>query len=92
MNNPMGPLWQYMGQQQPVQSPQANRNTYAMALERKRKRQQAKIDTRQQKAQILPMGPPQQMQPFSNFLADNMQSRQQAVGMMPMSVAMRARS
>jgi hypothetical protein len=89
MNNPMGPLWQQMGQQQPAQP---TRHPYQMALERKRKRQQAKRQTQQQEAQILPMGPPQQMQPFSNFLADNMQSRQQAVGMMPMSVAMRARS
>jgi hypothetical protein len=65
------------------------------ALERKRRRQQAKQQTQQNEAQILPMGPPQQMQPFSNFLTENTRSQyptNQAGGMQPWVAALRART
>lgn len=97
MNKAVSPLWQHMGQQQPAQSA---RHPYMMALERKRKRQQAKQQTQQQEARILPVAPAS-TQPFSNFLADNLRSKypafagqittDQTSGMLPWVAALRAK-
>jgi hypothetical protein len=83
MNKAMGPLWQYMGQQQPMQSQPGARHPYKMALERKRKRQQAKQQTQQNEAQILPVGQPQ-VQPFSSYIG-----QQAPAGAMPWNVMSR---
>lgn len=80
MNNPTAPLWQQMGQAKPPERTQRS-GAYTAALERKRKRQQAKIATRQQEARILPLAPPQmqqQVQPFGSYAQQT-----QAPGVMP---------
>jgi hypothetical protein len=69
MNSETMPLRQYTGQQA-GQSDGASRHPYKLALERKRKRQQAKLAMKEQEANILPIAPAQ-TQPFSNFLAGN---------------------
>jgi hypothetical protein len=83
MNKAMGPLWQYMGQQQPAQSPQGARQPYMAALERKRRRLQAKRQTQQNEAQILPAAPPQ-LQPFGSYI-----EQQPQAGVMPWNVMSR---
>lgn len=89
MNDMKAPLWQYMGQQQPMRSQQAARQPYMAALERKRKRQMAKQQTQQQEARILPVAPAR-TQPFSSYLASQIPTDQTA-GMMPWVSALRAR-
>jgi hypothetical protein len=79
----VSPLWQYMGQQAPTQSAPSVRNTYARALEGKRKRQQAKVQTKQNEAQILPAGQPQ-VQPFGSYIG-----QQAPAGAMPWNVMSR---
>lgn len=83
MNKAMAPLWQYMGQQQPTQSPQGGRQPYMAALERKRRRLQAKQQTQQNEAQVLPVGRPQ-VQPFSSYIG-----QQAPAGAMPWNVMSR---